>query len=143
MAWPTSATKVNLDSGSDSPSLARGELAGLVDKFNALKDSAAPSINPVFTGTMTISNSTTYGYKVVGVSSNQLDVSDSSLVVVSSGGTVNYFINYITRQRFTVLNASGATITVAASAGNWTQFTLAANASTDFIEYNGSLYRIL
>lgn len=36
MALPTSATKVHLDSSTDDPKQARGELASLVDKFNAL-----------------------------------------------------------------------------------------------------------
>jgi hypothetical protein len=36
MALPSNATKVHLDSSTDDPKQARGELASLVDKFNAL-----------------------------------------------------------------------------------------------------------
>ena len=37
MALPADATKNHLDSSTDDPKQARGELADLVDKFNALK----------------------------------------------------------------------------------------------------------
>jgi len=37
MALPSDATKVHLDSSTDDPKQARGELADLVDKFNSLK----------------------------------------------------------------------------------------------------------
>lgn len=37
MALPSDATKVYLDSSTDDPKQARGELADLVDKFNSLK----------------------------------------------------------------------------------------------------------
>ena len=37
MALPSDATKAHLDSSTDDPKQARGELASLVDKFNALK----------------------------------------------------------------------------------------------------------
>lgn len=142
MAWPTSATKVNLDSGSDSPSLARAELSDLVDKFNILVANAAPCDQPVFTGRVAINNEINYGYKASTVSGGQLDVSSSSLVVVSAGATVNYFTNFTTRQHFIVLNVTGATMTVAATAGHWSQFTIAANSAAHFIEYGGGLYRI-
>jgi hypothetical protein len=36
MALPSNATKVHLDSSTDDPKQARGELASLIDKFNAL-----------------------------------------------------------------------------------------------------------
>ena len=36
MALPSNATKVHLDSSTDDPKQSRGELASLVDKFNAL-----------------------------------------------------------------------------------------------------------
>ena len=37
MALPSDATKNHLDSATDDPKQARGELADLVDKFNSLK----------------------------------------------------------------------------------------------------------
>jgi hypothetical protein len=37
MTWPTTATKTNLDAGTDDPKLARVDLNDLVDKFNQLR----------------------------------------------------------------------------------------------------------
>lgn len=143
MAWPDAATKANLDSAADDPSQARAELADLVDKFNILRENAAPGYYPTFTGPVIITNEINHGYKSGAIVSGELDVSGSSFIVVSSGSTVNYFTNFTTRQFFFLLNVTGATLTIKATAGNWSEFTIPSAQAACFIEYGGGLYRVV
>lgn len=101
----------------------------------------APTASPTFTGTVTVADQLATTPKTASVASS-VDVSGATLIVLTSGsGTINYFTNYVTNQVFTVLNATGSTVTISNAGGNWTSFSLVASAAVTIVHYSSGLYK--